>query len=197
MRHTASRRRRRRRRRRRSSSFITRLVRRYRVHPVCFMPDAVTDIVQAQLPPHFQDAQYSIASHRKNCVSLFRLHVRCAQVTEQTERGVRLVGEKLFNECFFGCLHRILGLKKGMKNADRICKFVATYAAYAIEQFTTSQDDTDTPATRFVSIFLKHLLRGFRAKNKHVRLRCATCVSLLINVIDSIEYVGTMSILTQ
>ena len=92
------------------------------------MRDSVLEQVQAQLPPHFQDAQFSVANHRKNCVSLYRLHARCTQVTEQTERGTRLVGEKAFNETFFGCLHRVLGLKRGVKNADRICKFAATYA---------------------------------------------------------------------
>ena len=151
------------------------------------MRDSVLEQVQAQLPPHFQDAQFSVANHRKNCVSLYRLHARCTQVTEQTERGTRLVGEKAFNETFFGCLHRVLGLKRGVKNADRICKFAATYAAYILEQFAAQDEDTETPAMRFVTILLKHLLKGFRAKNKHVRLRCCHCVSLLINVMDCLD----------
>lgn len=120
------------------------------------------------------------------------MHSQCAQVTEQTERGTRLVGEKAFNEAFFACLHRVLPLKKGMKNADRVCKFAATYAAYALEQFRKDEDDdeVETPATRFVTILLKHLLKGFRAKNKIVRLRCCNLTALLIQNVDSIEYVA-------
>lgn len=87
--------------------------------------------VHAQLPPHFQDAQHSLASHRKNTVSLFRLHAAAARVTEQTDRGTRLVGEKVFNECFLQCLDRVLALKRGVSNADRTCKFVAAYIACA------------------------------------------------------------------
>ncbi|WFD18733.1 chromosome condensation complex Condensin, subunit G [Malassezia caprae] len=170
------------------------------------MRDTLVVTVQAQLPPHFQDAQHSVANHRKNCVSLFRLHSQCAQATESTPRGTRLVGEKVFNECFFDCLHRILPLKKGFKGAERIGRFVATYAAYAIEQFagpgtgTSDEHEDDTPATRFVAILLKHLLKGFQAKDKNVRLRCCTCVALLINSMDSLDddlYETLVSMLMQ
>lgn len=170
------------------------------------MRDTLVVTVQAQLPPHFQDAQHSVASHRKNCVSLFRLHSQCAQFTESTPRGTRLVGEKVFNECFFDCLHHILPLKKGFKGADRILRFVSTYAAYAIEQFlgpdtgASNDHEDDTPATRFVAILLKHLLKGFQAKDKNVRLRCCTCVALLINSMDSLDddlYETLVSMLMQ
>ncbi|CCU99678.1 unnamed protein product [Malassezia sympodialis ATCC 42132] len=170
------------------------------------MRDTLVATVQAQLPPHFQDAQHSVANHRKNCVSLFRLHSQCAQVTESTPRGTRLVGEKVFNECFFDCLHRILPLKKGFKGADRISRFVATYAAYAVEQLSNPGTDApndhedDTPATRFVAILLKHLLKGFQSKDKNVRLRCCTCVALLINSMDSVDddlYETLVSLLMQ
>ncbi|WFD26291.1 chromosome condensation complex Condensin, subunit G [Malassezia nana] len=164
------------------------------------MGDTLVAAVQAQLPPHFQDAQHSVANHRKNCVSLYRLHSQCAQVTESTPRGTRLVGEKVFNECFFACLHRVLPLKKGVKTADRICRFVSTYAAYAIEQFSASDEEDDTPGTRFVTILLKHLLKGFQAKDKHVRLRCCTCVTMLINSMESLDddlYETLVSLLMQ
>jgi condensin complex subunit 3 len=38
-----------------------------------------------------------------------------------------------------------------------------------------------------VSILLKHLLRGFGAKNKAVRLRCCQAVALLINGLEAME----------
>lgn len=185
---------------------VTRRVLERTALPLHAMRDTLVVTVQAQLPPHFQDAQHSVANHRKNCVSLFRLHSQCAQVTETTPRGTRLVGEKVFNECFFDCLHRILPLKKGFKGADRIGRFVSAYAAYALEQFSLPQADAsddhedDTPATRFVAILLKHLLKGFQAKDKNVRLRCCTCVALLINSMDSLDddlYETLVSLLMQ
>lgn len=150
--------------------------------------------VQTQVPSHFQDAQQSVANHRKNAVGLYRLHAQCAQYTEVTARGTRLVGEKAFNECFFRCVNRVLEVKKGVAAADRACKFVATYAAYAVDQFRCAaeqaqQSSDDTPGTRFVAILLKHLLKGFRAKDKNVRLRACGCVALLMNVVESMEYV--------
>ncbi|WFD01441.1 chromosome condensation complex Condensin, subunit G [Malassezia obtusa] len=153
---------------------------------------ALASSVQAQLPGHFQDAQHSVANHRKNAVGLYRLHAQCAQLTEQTPRGTRLVGEKAFNECFFRCVNRVLDVKKGVAAADRVCKFLATYAAYAIEQFALAAQRAerrteDTPGTRFVAILLKHLLKGFRAKDKNVRLRCCSSVALLVNVVESID----------
>ncbi|KAI3620593.1 hypothetical protein CBS9595_002560 [Malassezia furfur] len=154
---------------------------------------ALAQGVQAQVPGHFQDAQHSVANHRKNAVGLYRLHAQCAQFTEQTPRGTRLVGEKAFNEGFFRCLNRVLDVKKGVAAADRVCKFVATYAAYAIEQFALAAQragkrSDDTPGTRFVTILLKHLLKGFRGKDKNVRLRCCSCVALLVNVVESIDF---------
>lgn len=158
------------------------------------MHEPVAALVHAQLPPHFQDAQHSVSSHRKNCVSLFRLHAQCAQVTEVTERGTRLIGEKTFNEGFLACVNRVLPCKKGMKSADRVCKFMATYASFVQDEFRAGTDDeSDTPGTRFVTILLKHMLKGFRAKDKQVRLRCCQCVAQLVNALDSLEYVRRLT----
>lgn len=49
------------------------------------------------------------------------------------------------------------------------------------------EEEEDTTATRFVTILLKHLLRGFGAKNKNVRLRCCQTVALLINSLESMD----------
>ena len=88
------------------------------------------------IPPHFQQAQHSPANHRKNIVSLHRIHAKVSSITEPASGGrLRPIGEKAFNEVFIGCLDRVLPIKKGVPNADRICKFVAGYVAYAQEQF--------------------------------------------------------------
>ncbi|KAN0063607.1 chromosome condensation complex Condensin, subunit G [Thecaphora frezii] len=153
----------------------------------------------ASIPPHFQEAQHSLANHRKNIVALHRIHQKASTITERTPKGTRLIGEKAFNEVFFGCLDRVLHIKKGVTNADRICKFVAAYATYAQEQFRLAaraskggepeedEEEEDTPATRFTSLLLKHLLKGFGAKDKNVRLRCCGSVALLINGLESLD----------
>ena len=162
---------------------------------------AVINSLPVSLPPHFQQAQHSLANHRKNIVSLHRLHLACSAITEQTLKGTRLIGEKAFNDSFLNCINRVLNLKKGISNADRVIKFVAAYSAYAQEHFRKSaklqqqQDDEeedeeeeeDTPANRFVNILIKHLLRGFGAKDKNVRLRCCQAVALLISGLESID----------
>jgi condensin complex subunit 3 len=162
---------------------------------------AVISSISAALPPHFQQAQHTLANHRKNIVSLHRLHLSCSAVTEQSSKGIRLVGEKAFNDAFLGCFNRVLSLRKGVSNADRIIKFIAAYSAYAQEHFRKAaklqqqQDDEedeedeeeDTPANRFVNILIKHLLRGFGAKDKNVRLRCCQAVALLISGLESID----------
>lgn len=79
------------------------------------------------LPPHFQQAQLTLANHRKNIVSLHRLHASCATLTQDTPKGTKLVGEKAFNDVFLACLNRVLGIKRGVANADRTIKFVAGY----------------------------------------------------------------------
>lgn len=95
------------------------------------MPVATQDVVatlSATLPPHFQQAQLSLANHRKNIVGLHKLQAACSKRTEKTLKGTKLVGEKAFNEIFLACVNRVLGIKKGVANADRIIKFVAAFA---------------------------------------------------------------------
>lgn len=87
------------------------------------------DALSASIPSHFQEAQSTLANHRKNTVALFKLHSSAATHVESTARGLRLVGEKAFNEVFLACVNRVLGIKKGVVNADRAIKFAATYSA--------------------------------------------------------------------
>lgn len=165
---------------------------------------ASTDSLVAGIPTYFQEAQHSVANHRKNAVALHRIHAQCAAITEETPKGTKLVGEKEFNNAFLMCLNRVLHIKKGVAQADRCLKFVATYASYAQTQFRAAarkaagnkpdepvvdddEEEEDTPATRFVAILLKHAIKGFPAKNKNVRLRCCQVVALLINGLESLD----------
>lgn len=157
----------------------------------------------ANIPTFFQDAQHSLANHRKNAVALHRIHTQCAPITEETPRGTKLIGEKAFNAAFLDCLNRVLHIKKAVVQADRTLKFVAAYATYAQGQFRAAarkaagravddagdpdEDEDDTTATRFVNIMIKHALKGFAAKNKNVRLRCCQTIALLIHGLESMD----------
>lgn len=152
----------------------------------------VLDAVGTAVPAHFQDAQQSTATHRKHAVGLFRLHEQCAVLTEETPRGTRLVGEKAFNGVFFRCIDRALAQRKGVKSADCVLKFAAAYVSYSTEQFRAAAqqraaDDDNTPATRFVVLLLKHLLKGFHARDKNVRWRCCAAVAQLINAVEALD----------
>lgn len=52
-----------------------------------------------------------------------------------------------------------------------------------------ADEDEDTPASRLVAALIKHLLRGFQAKDKNVRYRVLYCVAEMISSIGEIECV--------
>ncbi|KAG8897239.1 hypothetical protein FRB99_008349, partial [Tulasnella sp. 403] len=148
------------------------------------------------IAPIFQQAQLSLANHRKNVVSLYKLHVQASQITETLPkgRGVQLTGEAAFNKEFIGMVNRILPIKKGVAQADKATKFIAAFVRYIFEKVVEEKEkagkdedeDEDTTASRFVSTLLKHLLRGFQAKDKNVRLRVVHCVAEMISSIGEI-----------
>lgn len=139
----------------------------------------------------FSQVQHSVAVHRKHQVALCAVHQRCAEIIGRRSDGSpRLVGEKLFIEGFLASLNRVLGIKRGESVAERCIKFAASYTAYAHDAFrpTDVGDDYDeTPAERFSEKLLKHLLRGFGAKDKNVRLRCVELVALLVVNLGAID----------
>ena len=86
--------------------------------------------------PIFQQAQFSLANHRKNVVALHKIHEQAAQVTETLAKGktIQLVGEAAFNKAFIGMLNRVLPVKKGVSQADKVVKFIATFVRYTSEK---------------------------------------------------------------
>ena len=160
-------------------------------------PDELLDQVTALIPQTFQQAQTSLAVHRKLIVALSALHKRVADLTHETPKGTKLVGEKAFNDVFIACINRVLAVKKGEAVADRCLKFVAAYVACVqgvfrkqaqqVAEDEDEEEEEDTTATRFAEILVNHCLRGFLAKNKNVRLRCCQLVALLVNDLESME----------
>lgn len=94
----------------------------------------LTDVLPTAVPPIFEQAQNTTANHRKNIVQLRKVQETCASITEKSEKGTRMVGERAFNNLFVDMVNRVLPVKKGVAVADRIVKFVANYVAYTTEQ---------------------------------------------------------------
>ncbi|KAK2461194.1 hypothetical protein APHAL10511_006721 [Amanita phalloides] len=144
----------------------------------------------------FDQAQISSANHQKNIVALYKLHTEAAQSTESVNngRGIKLTGEKKFEEIFTLHLTRILPLRKGISPADRIIKFVGGYVKFvnekAAEERSSEDDgdeDEDTTASRFTARLLKFLLKGFLAKEKFVRYRVLYTVAEMVSHLGAID----------
>ena len=84
----------------------------------------------------FDQAQVSLANHKKNCVALHKLHIKAAAITQPAKKGngLRLVGEKAFQDVFIDMVNRVLVMKKGPTNADRIIKYVGSYVKFMNEK---------------------------------------------------------------
>ncbi|KAI0696172.1 nuclear condensing complex subunit [Cytidiella melzeri] len=131
----------------------------------------------------FDQVQVSTANHRKNSVSLLKIHTKSvASVQKLTDRTQRPVGERRFTKVFVDMLGRVLVVKKGVLPADRVMKFVGAYVAYISDKgpSSTDEEDSETPVSRFVAQLLKFLLQGFEAKDKSVRFRSVGTVAELI-----------------
>ncbi|KAF8548053.1 hypothetical protein OG21DRAFT_814500 [Imleria badia] len=154
------------------------------------MPAPVTDV----LPKIFDQVQTTTANHQKNVVALHKLHVDAAAFTESIHGGhsIKLTGERLFEDTFIDLLCRVVVVKKGVSQADRIVKFVGAYVLYLnlkgqeIKK-EDDNDDDDTTSARFVARLLKFLLKGFVAKDKIVRYRCVHLLTEMVAHLGEID----------
>jgi condensin complex subunit 3 len=97
---------------------------------------SVQEHVSANVPRILDQAQNSTTNHQKNLVALYKLQTEAAQYTESVRRGqgVKLVGERIFEETILLMLTRVLPLKKGTIQADRVIKFVGGYIKFVNEK---------------------------------------------------------------
>ncbi|OXC68612.1 hypothetical protein AYX13_02817 [Cryptococcus neoformans] len=155
----------------------------------------LTDTLPSLLPPIFDQAQQTIANHRKNIVYLRKIHEQCASIVEEiSDDRIKLTGEKAFNSLFFDMVNRVLTVKKGVAVADRVVKFVANYVSYCTETDAANkhededdEEEADTPASRFVVKLLRHLLGGIEAKDKNVRFRVTLMIVSMINGLGEMD----------
>ncbi|KAJ7863492.1 nuclear condensing complex subunit [Mycena olivaceomarginata] len=141
--------------------------------------------LQGSVAAIFSQAQTSVANHRKNCVALYKLHIKTAH--------------KEFIAVFLDMLSRVVVVKKGPPTVDRIVKFVAQYVRFANEKaITVAYDlvaqeenaggtDEDTLASLLVSAILEWVFQGFVAKNKIVRYQTVHLVAEMIPFLGEVD----------
>ncbi|KNZ72836.1 Condensin complex subunit 3 [Termitomyces sp. J132] len=156
---------------------------------------ALCDKIAAQVPRIFDQAQNSLANHQKNLVALYKLQVEAALCTEEVRqgRGLRLVGEKIFEEAILQMLTRVLPLKKGVTPADRVVKFIGGYVKFVNEKALEQEDqegndeDDESTASRFTARLLQFFYKGFLAKDKNVRYRSLQSVAEMVNHLGLVD----------
>ncbi|PPQ76775.1 hypothetical protein CVT24_010736 [Panaeolus cyanescens] len=88
----------------------------------------------------FEQAQLSVANHKKNCVALYKIHVQASEVTETVagkKKGtdtIQYIGEEAFQEAFLELVSRVLVAKKGVGNADRVVKYIGSFVKFMNEK---------------------------------------------------------------
>jgi condensin complex subunit 3 len=102
-------------------------------------PLDLSDLAEA-IPKIFDQAQISTANHQKNFVALHKLQTEAALQTEIAPKGkgIKLVGERAFGDVFLSMVTRILPVKKGASQVDRMVKFVGGYTKFMNEKGESS-----------------------------------------------------------
>ncbi|KAI6131286.1 nuclear condensing complex subunit [Pisolithus croceorrhizus] len=146
----------------------------------------LTEALSVSIPKIFDQVQNTTANHQKNIVALYKIHIDASAFTESVHNGraIKLTGERNFEDAFIDMVCRVLVIKKGASQAERVVKFVGTYTKYLNEKAVETKkedeadgDDDDTTASRFVARLLKFLVNGFVAKDKIVRYRCMSNIT--------------------
>ncbi|CAG8485460.1 16517_t:CDS:10 [Acaulospora colombiana] len=151
------------------------------------------------VPQIFQECQKATTSHRKNAVALRKLQVKCSKYAPLNSDALNdneepTDGELAFNEEFVRNLNKVLPIKKGQSNAERVLKFVVSFVAFSCEKDNEKNDDNspeneveETLSSRFTEFLIKHLLKGTEAKDKSVRLRVCQLLAHIVSFLRTID----------
>lgn len=157
-----------------------------------------------EIPNIFQDAQRSLATHRKNAAALRKIIQKNCKNEEN---------EQLFIKEFFRNLNKILVIKKGQIAADRSLKFIVEFIKLSIKKenekkekkkekkmeqlknekqmdidiITIEDDDEESFTSRFVDSLFKYLLKGISSKNKVVRFRVCQLIALSLDTLTEMD----------
>lgn len=84
----------------------------------------------------FDQAQLTLANHRKNCVALYKLHQQAATIIHCSKKDnvINLVGERAFGDAFIDMVNRVLVVQKGPATVDRVVRFMGSYVKFMNEK---------------------------------------------------------------
>ena len=99
-------------------------------------PQKLEEKLHSLVPKIFDDAQTSTLNHRKNIVKLYKLQVEAAKCQVPVKKGgsMKLVGESLFNATMLHMINRVVVVKKGVRQADNIGKFIGEFIKHVNEK---------------------------------------------------------------
>ncbi|KAJ7635072.1 nuclear condensing complex subunit [Roridomyces roridus] len=154
-------------------------------------PDDALESIQQSLAAIFDQAQTSLANHKKNCVALYKIHLKSSEKNSKSKKRPDQ-GQAAFLAAFLDMVSRVVAVKKGTAAVDRIIKFVAQYVLFVNEKAGSSEDET--LASAFVSRMLEWLIQGFVAKNKAVRYQTVHLVAEMISYLGEIDEESYLSL---
>lgn len=79
----------------------------------------------SEIPKIFDQAQVTSANHQKNYVALYKLHSEASANAESEQ--LKFTAERVVEDSFLQMVARILPVKKGATQVDRVVKFVGGY----------------------------------------------------------------------
>ncbi|TIB76916.1 hypothetical protein E3Q23_01567 [Wallemia mellicola] len=130
----------------------------------------------------FTQSQKTLSNHNKNHINLRKYH---KQILESEDEKAYTT----FVKAFIGSITRTFEYPKSKAYADRVIAFATTYLSYSNAKDTeeAGQELEESPAMMLTSDILRHLLKGFNAKDKYVRFRCVQVSNLIISVLGAMD----------
>ncbi|KAF7325646.1 hypothetical protein MKEN_00414500 [Mycena kentingensis (nom. inval.)] len=160
--------------------------------------------LHASVAAIFEQAQTSLANHRKNCVALYKIHTGAGSRASSSKKPTAPADQTLFVATFIDMVARVLVVKKGPPTVERTLKFIAHYVRFINEKTqedkakaaendptqsisARSVEDEETLASVFVSALLEWIIQGFVAKNKVVRFQTVHLVAEMVMYLGEVD----------
>ncbi|KAJ4293305.1 chromosome condensation complex Condensin, subunit G [Kalmusia sp. IMI 367209] len=171
------------------------------------IPDEGPDIpLRAQIAQIFDDAQNTTATQRKLQTMLRKIQERCCFEPPTTKRKKgheeEVFDEEQFNDEVTRCVLRILNVKKGVAEADRVIRFVGLFLKHAGERDrailypdgeVATGEQPETATSKLISQIISSLISllfppdGKPASNKTVRYRATQTLTVVIGNLETID----------
>ncbi|KAF7325644.1 hypothetical protein MKEN_00414300 [Mycena kentingensis (nom. inval.)] len=160
--------------------------------------------LHASVAAIFEQAQTSLANHRKNCVALYKIHAGAGSRASSSKKPSAPADQTVFVATFIDMVARVLVVKKGPPTVERTLKFIAHYVRFINEKTqedkakaaendptqsisARSVEDEETLASVFVSALLEWIIQGFVAKNKVVRFQTVHLVAEMVMYLGEVD----------